>query len=566
MADVGLKTSEVIVDVVQNIVNETEDDVTSLLKLADQVEEPDGPADSTIAPEGPTQVNKGKEVLIEDSVAKGKSALQTGPQPEIVTEAEVPISAEEEEEMFQKFLLDMNKDAEELVSSYYLWVKLRCETKLSDMLPDISDNKHWEKLLDLEEEALKLAGTNVIQAAFNKTLAIHEYARLHAVEDALREAEGATLTPIESRMFERFHSVRDKLILSADLLEAKWRNECKHVLTHADLYQSKPFFVTGESSMTAENQSSAPPQTSKAPELEQVKEVVVGTIISCLHKYNISTDENIATVESNLTETIRASIRSEIANTAQTSIKSMIDETVQTSIKSMIAESVQTATAPLLDILQAMAAHIKELSKLQVNKTQEQIRSDAETAKKLQDEEKERERLRKEVEDKDNELAKQCNEEEHAALQESTPVQASHFMKTRNKNKRKAVAAVMKLAEQSGLREIQPVGLNEFPLDEEEEEDIKQLNRRKKKAVETSIAIPSTRPIVAQPSRPSRPVSGGFRFGKRTPGISSVFTGWRIDADRREREWKAREEEERKRKEKENEKGDHPILSLFPFL
>ncbi|XP_047320679.1 uncharacterized protein LOC124924725 [Impatiens glandulifera] len=601
MVKVGLRTSEIIVDVVQTLHRETEDDVTSLLKPSNKVEIPgqsethpveetanieniippaqegnieekepsgsagnksvptektlqsaqDGLVDSTITPEGPIQVNKGKEVLLEDSAAKGKSALQTGPQPEIVTEAEVPISVEEEEEMYQKFLLDMNKDAEELVSSYHLWVKLRCETKLSDMLPDISGNKHWEKLLALEEEDLKLAGTNVIQSAFNKTLAIHEYARLHAVEDTLREAEGATLTPIESRMFERFHSVRDKLIQSTDRLEAEWRNECKHVLTHVDLYQSKHFFVTGESSMTSENRSSDLPHTDKTPELEQVKEVVVGTIISCLHKYSFATDEKIATVETNLTKTIRASIQSEIANTTQTSIKSMIDETVQTSINSMIAESVQIATAPLIDMMQAMAAQIEELSKLQVNKTQAQISSDAETAKKLQDEEKERERLRKEIEDKDHELAKQCNEEEETALQESTPAQPSHSMKTRNKNKRKAVPAVMKLAERSGLGEIQLVGLNEEPLDKEEEEDIKQLNRRKKKAVE----IPSTRLIVAQPSRPPRPVSGGFGFGKRTPGISSVFTGWKFDVERREREWKAREEEERKRKEKENEKG-----------
>ncbi|XP_047313713.1 uncharacterized protein LOC124917297 [Impatiens glandulifera] len=292
--------------------------------------------------------------------------------------------------------------------------------------------------------------------------------------------------------------------------------------------------------MTAENRSSAPPQTDKTPELEQVKEVVVGTIISCLHKYSIATDEKIATVETNLTETIRASIQSEIDNTTQTSMKSMIDETVQTSIKSMIAESVQIATAPLIDMMQAMAAQIEELSKLQVNKTQAQISSDTETTKELQDEEKERERLRKEIEDKDHELSKQCNEEEEAALQESTLAQPSHSMKTRNKNKRKTIAAVMKLAERSGLGEIQPVRLNEEPLDEEEEEeDIKQLNRRKKKAVE----IPSNRTIVAQPSRPPRPVNGGFGFGKQTPGISSVFTGWQFYAERREREWEAREEE-----------------------
>ncbi|XP_047320548.1 calponin homology domain-containing protein DDB_G0272472-like [Impatiens glandulifera] len=461
----------------------------------------DGPAASTITPEGQTQVNKGKEVLHEVSTVKGQSVMQTGPQPVSVTEAEVPISTVEEKEMFEQLLLDMNKDAEEMVSSYHLWVQLRCETKLSDMIPDMSGNKHWEKLLELEEEALKLAGTNVIQAAFSKTLAIHENAQLHAVKDALREAEGATLTPIESRMFERFHSVRGKLSLSVDRLEAKWRNDCKHYLTHADLYQSKPFFATGESSITAENRRSDPPQTDKAPELEQVKEAVVGTLISCLGKYSIATDEKIAVVETKLTKTIRTSIQSETANTTQTSIKSMINETVQTSIKSMIAESVQTATAPLIDMLQAMAAQIEELSKLQVNKTQAQISSDAETAKKLQDEEKERERLRKEIEEKDHELAKQCNEEEQAALQEPTPAQPSHSMKTRNKNKRKAVAEVMKLEERNSRREIQPVRLNEEPLDEEEEKDLEILNRRKKKPVEISTATPSIRPIVAQTPR-----------------------------------------------------------------
>ncbi|XP_047306269.1 uncharacterized protein LOC124909655 [Impatiens glandulifera] len=566
MVEVGLRTSEVIVDVVQTLNRETEDDVTSLLKLADQVEVPgqsgihsveetanneniippaqegnieendpsgsagnksvptettlqsaqDRPADSTITPEGPSQVSKGKEVLIEDSLAKGKGALQTSSQTEIVIEPEVPISVEEEEEMYQKFLLDMNKEAEEMVSSYHLWVKLRCETKLSDMIPDISGNKYWEKLLELEEVALKITGTDVIQAAFSKTMAIQEYARLHAVEDAMREEEGAQLTPIESRMFEQFHTVRNNLIQSVDRLKAEWRDACKHVLTHADLFQSKPFFVTGESSKTAENRSSAPLQTDQAPALEQVKGVVVDTIISCLHKYSIATDEKIATVETNLTEIVRASVHSEIV------------ETVQTSIKSMIAES---------------------------------ISSDAETAKKLQDEDEKRERLRKEIEDKDHELVKQYNDEEKVAQPELIPAQALHSMKMRNKNKRKAVATVMKLAERSGLGEIQPVGQNEEPLDEEEEDTIR-LNRRKKKAVEYSIAIPSSRPIAAQPSRPSRPVSGGFGFNKRTPGISSVFTGWRIDAERRDKEWKAREEEERKRKDKEDEKGDHPILSL----
>ncbi|XP_047313837.1 uncharacterized protein LOC124917440 [Impatiens glandulifera] len=172
-----------------------------------------------------------------------------------------------------------------------------------------------------------------------------------------------------------------------------------------------------------------------------------------------------------------------------------------------------------------MAAQIGELSKLQVNNTQAQINSDAETAKRLQDEERERERLRKETEEKDLALAKQCNEEEQTALQEPIPAQPSHAIKTRNKNKRKAVVEVMKRAERNSRRVIEPVGLNEEPLDEEEEEDLEELNRRKKKAVEISTATPSSRPIIAQTSRPPKPASGGFGFGKRTLGISSVWAG-----------------------------------------
>ncbi|XP_047314612.1 uncharacterized protein LOC124918552, partial [Impatiens glandulifera] len=194
-----------------------------------------------------------------------------------------------------------------------------------------------------------------------------------------------------------------------------------------------------------------------------------------------------------------------MTNTAQTSIRLMIDEAVQTSVKSLIAESVQTATAPLVDMLQAMAAQIGVLSKLQVSKTQEQINSDAETANKLQDGERERERLRKEIEEKDHELAKQCNEEEQAALQEPIPAQPSHAMKTRNKNKRKAVSEVMKRAERNSQRVIEPVSVNEEPLDEEEEEDLEELNRRKKKAVDISTATPSSRPIVAQTPLPPKP-------------------------------------------------------------
>ncbi|XP_047339850.1 autophagy-related protein 23-like [Impatiens glandulifera] len=520
--DVGLRTLEVIEDVVQTVIHETEDDVTSLLQQSDQVEvigqpeihpveetanlenitppaqegnnkekEPsgsvgdksiptestlqlaqDGPTNPPITPEGPSQVNKGKEVMIEDSLVQGDNETKPG-QTEIVPEAEVSISAEEEAEMFQNFIRDMNKEAEELATPYHL----------------------WEKLVALEEEALKVTGTYVIQAAYPKTLVMEEYAKLQAVNYAMKKVEGVELTPMELKMFERFQTVRNDLARNVDRLEAEWREECKNLVLHADQFQSKPIFNTGESSKTVENRSRVPP---------------------------IATNAKIATVQTNLIEIVRASIHSEIV------------ETVQTSIKTMIDESVKTATAPLLEMMQAMTAQIEELSKLQADRTQEQICADAETTQRIQDEEDARERLRKETEDKDHELAKKFNEEEKGDQPESTSVQASHSMKTRNKNKRNKIVSLLHQVEQS-----------------EEEEDAARLNPRKKKAVETSTASPSSGPTVAQSSRPPRPVGGAFRFNQRTPGISSVFTGWRIDAERREREWKEKEEEER-RKEKEN--------------
>ncbi|XP_047310866.1 uncharacterized protein LOC124914373 [Impatiens glandulifera] len=503
----------------------------------------DGPAASTIPPEGLVQVNKGKGVL------------QTGSQPEITTEGKVTFSAEEEEDMFDRLVWDMNRDASDLISPYLLWVQLRCETKLSDMIPGMSGNKEWEKLVKLEETALKMANTNLVQPAFSKTEVILEYARLQAVEDALKEAQGAALTPIEVRMTERFHPVREKILKNLDWLDAQWRSNCRHQLINADLYQRKHFFVGGETSRTVEHWGQDPPQNDKAPELEQVKLAVIETLESCLGNYSTATDEKIAKAETNLSNTIRGTVQSEMTNTVQTSIRSMIDEAVQTSVKSLITESIQTATAPLVDMLQAMTVQIGELSKLHVSKTQEHINSDAETAKKLQDEERERERSRKELEEKDHELAQKCNEEEHATIHEPIPAQPSHAMKTRNKGKRKAVAKVLKRAEQNSQRVTEPVGLNVQTLDEEEEEDIEELNRRKKREMESSTATPSSRPIVAQTSRPPKLVCTGFRFGKRTPGISSVWVGLQIDAARRAREWKEREEEELRRLEKELKKG-----------
>ncbi|XP_047309862.1 apical junction molecule-like [Impatiens glandulifera] len=391
---------------------------------------------------------------------------------------------------------------------------------------------------------------------------MEEYAKLQAVNDALKKAEGAELTLMELRMIERFQTLRDDLAHNVDRLEAEWREECKNFLLYADQFQSRPIFNTGESSKSAENRkkghqmheteqednrSRLPSQTDQTTGLAQIKEVVVDIIISSLNEYNISTDAKIATIQADLVETVRASIHSEIV------------ETVQTSIKTMIDKSVEMATAPLLEMMQAMEAQIEELSKLQADRTKEQIRSDAKTARRIQAEEDARERLRKETEDKDHELAKQVYEAENATQPESTPAQASHSMKTRNKNKRKQIAILLHQVEQSGIEEYQPGGQLEEPLNEEEEEDVARLNPRKKKGVELSIASISSGPIAAQSSRPPRPVGSAFRFNQRNPGISSVFTGWQIDAERRERELK--EEEER---QKEKEKGG--IIQSLAYL
>ncbi|XP_047335612.1 uncharacterized protein LOC124939148 [Impatiens glandulifera] len=422
----------------------------------------------------------------------GKGTLQTGPQPETLIGDKATLSTEQEDELFEELIRDMNKSASEMISPYLLWVQLRCETKLSDMAPGMSGNKHWDRLIKLEEMPLKLAHTNLIQPAFSKTAVIREFARLQAIENALKEVEGATLTPIEMKMSERFHPVWEKLMQSLDHLDAQWRNGCRHQLSNADLYKSKTFFVVGETSRTAENQERNPLQNTKAPELVQIQQAVIDTIESCLGNYKTATDERIATAEANLSNTIQGSVQTEIANTVRTSIKSMIDEA-------------------------AIALQIAELSKIQVSKTQEQIESDAETAKRLQEEERERERLQKEIEEKDHEFAQKCNEEEQAAIQEptpaqpsTTPAQPSHAMKTRNKKKRKAVAEVIKRAEQSSQRVIVPVGLNVQPVadeeEDEEEEDIEELNWRKKRTLEMSTAIPSSRPIVAQPPHQPKPV------------------------------------------------------------
>ncbi|XP_047313815.1 uncharacterized protein LOC124917409, partial [Impatiens glandulifera] len=402
IADVGLNTSKAIEDVIQDIARETEDDVSSRRKSIDQVEIPDQsevqPVEETAkttditppAQEGSVQVNKGKGVLIKDSTVTGKGTLQTGPQPEVVTGDEVTFTAEQEDEVFEELLRDMNKGESDAIAPYLMWVKLRCETKLSDMAPGLSGNKHWDRLIRLEERALQLAHTNLIQSAFSKTVVILEEARLQAVENAFQETKGATLTPIEMRMAERFIAVREKLVQNLDHFDMQWRKGCRSQLNNVDLHQ--------------------------------------------------------------------------------------------------------------------------------ISKTQEQIESDVETAKRVQDEERERERLQKEIEDKDYEFAQKCNEEEQANIQEPPPVQPSHSMNTRNKKKWSVVAKVIKRAEQ---RAVVPVVLNVQPLDEEEEEDIEELNQRKRRATEGSTATPNFRPIITPPLPPPKPVCASFGFNKKTPGHSS---------------------------------------------
>ncbi|XP_047313947.1 putative uncharacterized protein DDB_G0287113 [Impatiens glandulifera] len=147
--------------------------------------------------------------------------------------------------------------------------------------------------------------------------------------------------------------------------------------------------------------------------------------------------------------------------------------------------------------MQAMETQIEELSKLQADRTQEQIRADAETARRIQDEDEARERLKKETEDKDHELAQKYNEEEKAAQPESTSAQASHSMKTRNKNKRKKIVSLLHQVEQSGIEEFQPDEQFEEPLDEEEEEYATRLNPRKKKAEQTKSYKPAEEYIKA---------------------------------------------------------------------
>ncbi|XP_047309756.1 uncharacterized protein YGR130C-like [Impatiens glandulifera] len=522
--NIGLRTSEVIENVVQNVNHETEDDVTSLLQNTDQVgatgqttinlaeeavnseniipparegsneeKQPsgsvwdksvstgsnsqaaqDGPSNPFITPEGPSQVSKGKEVMIEDT-----------PVQELTLDAEVPISEEEEEAMFQEFIRDMNKEADEIAAPYHLWVRLRCETKLSDMIPDFNGNEYWLKLLQLEQEALKITGTEVIQAAYAKTETMEEYFKLKAVDDTLKNSDGNELTPMELKLIKRFQGVRDDLTSNVHRLK----------------FQSRPIFKIGESSKSAgngqegpqqqkteneDNRGKFPSQTNQNLGFEQIKGVIIDTITSSLNEYNIATDAKNSTIQADLVETVWESIHAEIV------------ETVQTSIKTTIDKSVEMATAPLLEMMQAMAAQIKELTKLQAARTQEQIRLDAETARRIQTEEEDKERLRKETEDNDLKLAKKIVEDEQAAQPKPTPIQAPHSMVTRIRGKRKKITNLLKLVEQSGIECSQPVGQSEEPLDEEKEEDVEQLNRRKKKAVKSSIASPSLGPTIDQ--------------------------------------------------------------------
>ncbi|XP_047313853.1 cytoskeleton-associated protein 2-like [Impatiens glandulifera] len=321
----------------------------------------DGPSNPSNTPEGPSQVSKGKEVMIEDT-----------PVQEFTLDAEVPISEEEEEAIFQEFIRDMNMEADEIVGPYHLW------------------------------EALKLTGNG------------QEGPQPHETEN-----------------------------------EDNW--------------------------------GKSPSQTDQNLGLEQIKGVIVDTITSSLNEYSIATDAKISTIQADLVEPVRASIHAEIV------------ETVQTSIKTTIDKSVEMATALLLEMMQAMAAQIEELTKLQAARTQEKIRLDAETARRIHTEEEDMERLRKETEDNDLMLAKKLAEEEKAAQPEPTAIQAPHSMLTRKKGKRKQIASLIKQVERSGIEDHQPVGQSEEPVDEEEEDD-GQLNLRKKKVVESSIASPSLGP------------------------------------------------------------------------
>ncbi|XP_047342821.1 uncharacterized protein LOC124946302 [Impatiens glandulifera] len=131
----------------------------------------------------------------------------------------------------------MNKGASDALAPYILWVKLRCETKLSDMLPGFSGNKQWDKLIQLEERALTLANTNLIQPAFNKAPVILENARLQAVENAFQDTQGKTLNPIEMRMAERFLGVREQLVRNLDRLDMQWWKSFQRQFNNAELYQ-----------------------------------------------------------------------------------------------------------------------------------------------------------------------------------------------------------------------------------------------------------------------------------------------------------------------------------------
>ncbi|XP_047309319.1 sesquiterpene synthase 2-like [Impatiens glandulifera] len=61
------------------------------------------------APEGPSQVDKGKGILVEEITETGTGTLQIDPQTEATTGEEYPYTLEQENELFDEFIQDMNK-------------------------------------------------------------------------------------------------------------------------------------------------------------------------------------------------------------------------------------------------------------------------------------------------------------------------------------------------------------------------------------------------------------------------------------------------------------------------
>ncbi|XP_047335508.1 protein FAM50A-B-like [Impatiens glandulifera] len=131
-----------------------------------------------------------------------------------------------------------------------------------------------------------------------------------------------------------------------------------------------------------------------------------------------------------------------------------VTESRTTTLNSKLIESVkatvESSTAPLLEMMQVMAAQIEELTKIKAVTTQEQIRANAEIALRIQTEEEKQERLRKELEEKDFMVAQNLQKEEEAKQKQTEPVQAEQTtgMVTRGrKKKRKKIADLLSRVE-----------------------------------------------------------------------------------------------------------------------